>query len=163
MEFNIILTVLIPAIVGLFAGLVGAWFQSIRNMKEKKFEMLFEYKTKIYSKLHKLSFFNEQLQEARYNWQINGDKASRWAFVSEFKKWDRELVKFYQNSGWAIDDSITPALDNFFKATGKISFKIFDEEYEHFDFDDKEIDDYYFKLLDEQEKLREAIKNVMQL
>src|SRR5262245_24790540 len=108
-------TALISGVIGLFAGLAGSWFQSLRNIKEKKFEVLFEYRKELYSKLHRITFTSERFGQARYHWQIDGDRSSKKFFIEEFKEWFSKLRDFYEDSSWAIDNSVYVKLDTLYK------------------------------------------------
>ena len=65
-------TIIISAIFGLLGGIFATYFRSLFHIKEKKIELIFDFRKVIYSDLHKLTFLTDSFAEARYGWQIYG-------------------------------------------------------------------------------------------
>ena len=163
MDQNTLQTIIISAVIGLCAGIIGSWFQSFRNIKEKKFEILFEYRKILYNELHKITFLDDNFGQARYDWQINGVNEGKQKFNKEFKKWYKNLRDFFETSSWAIDQSVSIKLDSLINIAQDIDAKFWAEIYENEYSKPDEIDKLWFKLLKLGESVRNAIKETVKI
>ena len=156
-------TIIISAIFGLLGGISATYFRSLFHIKEKKFELIFDYRKEIYTHLHKLTFLTDSFANARYDWQIGGtDNAQVW-FEKKFQQWFKKLKDFYETTSWVIDESVYEELEKLYKIAEDMDIKFWSEKEEFLKIDMKEIDELWFKLLKAGEDVRIAIRQDMRM
>lgn len=156
-------TIIISAIIGLLAGVVGAWFQSLFRMREKKFELLFNLRRETYGTLHQITFPKDSVGQARYDWQIDGVEGGEQCFRRSFDEWFKTLKEFYETTSWVLDATVCDELKRLYEIAEKIEIKFWSQMYEHIAIDATEIDNLWLSLIEAGKKVRRAIQEDMKM
>jgi len=158
-----LITILLPAILGLFGGAIGGYAQSLYRKGEKKFELIYDFRKEVYSKLHKATFTSNSFGQARYNWQVDGIKNGDMYFQKEFSQWFDLLKEFYETTRWALDKTVYGKLDKLFETAKKIENIFWSVRYEDTGIDRKKVDELYFEIEKYCKEVRTSIQKDMEI
>jgi len=155
--------IILSALAGLIGGIIGGYFQSLNRKREKKFELLYDFRKDIYSKLHKITFINDSFGQARYDWQVDGIKKGAIYFQKEFNQWFDVLKEFYETTSWAIDKTVYDKLDKLLETAREIDAIFWSVQYEQIDINAKKVDELYFDIIKYGKEVRVAIQKDMEM
>jgi len=156
-------TIILSGLAGLIGGIIGGYFQSMHRKREKKFELLYDFRKEIYSKLYKITFLSESFGQARYNWQIDGVQNGESEYYKEFTKWFEALKEFYETTSWAIDKTVYKKLYKLMETAREIDSHFWSSQYEQQKIDSTKVDDRYFDIDKYGKEVREAIQKDMEM